>query len=71
MIGIVYADLGLDPDPAAMAESADWLHDYTGELFEAGLPWCAGARELLERWSPHGYRWHWSPTPAGRSPRRR
>src|SRR5690242_10558017 len=24
---IVYDDLGLDPDPAAMAESADWLHD--------------------------------------------
>ena len=36
------------PIPAAMAESADWLHDYTGELFEAGLPWCAGARELLD-----------------------
>ena len=44
----VYADLGLDPDPAAMAETADWLHEYTGELFERGLPWCAGARELLE-----------------------
>ena len=27
---------------------ADWLHDYTGELFERGLPWCAGARELLD-----------------------
>ncbi|TGD86296.1 HAD family phosphatase [Mycolicibacterium sp. CH28] len=45
---IVYADLGLDPDPAHMANSADWLHDYTGELFNAGLPWCDGARELLE-----------------------
>jgi HAD superfamily hydrolase (TIGR01509 family) len=45
----VYADLGLEPDPAAMAESADWLHDYTGELFEAGLPWLPGAQELLGR----------------------
>jgi HAD superfamily hydrolase (TIGR01509 family) len=46
---IVYSDLGLEHDPAAMAESADWLHLYTGELFEAGLPWLPGAQELLER----------------------
>jgi HAD superfamily hydrolase (TIGR01509 family) len=45
---IVYEDLGLDPDPAAMAGSADWLHEYPGELFEQGLPWRPGARELLE-----------------------
>ncbi|OBB26651.1 HAD family hydrolase [Mycolicibacterium peregrinum] len=45
---IVYDDLGLDPDPAAMAESADWLHDYTGELFEQGLPWRPGAKEMLD-----------------------
>jgi HAD superfamily hydrolase (TIGR01509 family) len=45
---IVYKDVGLDPDPAAMAESADWLHDYTGDLFEQGLPWRPGAQELLD-----------------------
>ncbi|MCV7068216.1 HAD family phosphatase [Mycolicibacterium farcinogenes] len=45
---IVYDDLGLEPDPAAMAESADWLHDYTGELFEQGLPWRPGAQEMLD-----------------------
>ncbi|MEZ0363274.1 HAD family hydrolase [Mycobacterium sp. pUA109] len=45
---IVYTDLDLEPDPAAMAASADWLHRYTGELFAAGLPWCDGARELLD-----------------------
>lgn len=45
---IVYADLGLEPDPADMAATADWLHVITGELFEAGLPWCDGARELLD-----------------------
>ncbi len=48
VIQLVYADLGLEPDPAAMAATADWLHDVTGELFEAGLPWCEGARDLLE-----------------------
>jgi HAD superfamily hydrolase (TIGR01509 family) len=45
---IVYTDLGLEPDPVAMAESADWLHDHVGELFEEGLPWLPGARELLD-----------------------
>jgi HAD superfamily hydrolase (TIGR01509 family) len=45
---IVYADLGMDPDPDHMAATADWLHEITGELFAAGLPWCDGARELLE-----------------------
>ena len=45
---IVYTDLGLDLDPDHMAETADWLHDITGELFDAGLPWCDGARELLD-----------------------
>src|ERR1700686_3860102 len=45
---IVYADLGLEPDPVDMAATADWLHDYTADLFDQGLPWCEGARELLE-----------------------
>lgn len=45
---LVFDDLGLDPHPRALAESADWLHEYTGELFEQGLPWRPGARELLE-----------------------
>jgi HAD superfamily hydrolase (TIGR01509 family) len=44
----VYADLGLDPDPVAVAESTDWLHVRTGELFADGLPWRPGAHELLE-----------------------
>jgi HAD superfamily hydrolase (TIGR01509 family) len=45
---IVYADLGLEPDPVDMAATADWLHDYAADLFGQGLPWCEGARELLE-----------------------
>ncbi|MFG1931977.1 HAD family hydrolase [Mycobacterium sp. NPDC048908] len=44
----VYADLGLEMEPTAMADSIRWLHDYTAELFDAGLPWCDGAQELLE-----------------------
>jgi HAD superfamily hydrolase (TIGR01509 family) len=47
-IRTVYRDLGLEPDPAAMAQSDRWLHEYTAELFDGGLPWCPGARELLE-----------------------
>jgi HAD superfamily hydrolase (TIGR01509 family) len=48
VIRIVFADLGLDPDPQHMAQIADWMHDYVGELFTSGLPWCPGARELLD-----------------------
>ena len=50
---------GLEPDPAAMAESDRWLHEYTAELFDGGLPWCPGARELLEPLPPTT-RWRWS-----------
>ncbi|MDT5154513.1 MAG: hypothetical protein QOI01_6246 [Mycobacterium sp.] len=45
---IVYTDLGLDQEPLAMEEAAVWLHDHVGELFEDGLPWLPGARELLD-----------------------
>jgi HAD superfamily hydrolase (TIGR01509 family) len=45
---IVYADLGLPADQSMMAATADWLHDYTSDLFDEGLPWCDGAHELLE-----------------------
>jgi len=51
---IVYADLGRDPDPAAMAATADWLHDYTADLFDRGLPWCEGAPELLAQLAADG-----------------
>lgn len=44
----VYSELGLELNPGAMAESIRWLHDHTAELFDEGLPWCAGAREMLE-----------------------
>ncbi|BBZ33250.1 HAD family hydrolase [Mycolicibacterium confluentis] len=49
VMDIVYADLGLNPDPDHMAQTADWLHEYVGELFATGLPWCAGAKEMLDQ----------------------
>jgi HAD superfamily hydrolase (TIGR01509 family) len=53
-IRIVYTDLGLDLDPVAMARSDRWLHDYTAELFDGGLPWCDGAQEMLEALAAEG-----------------
>lgn len=50
----VYADLGMAPDSHAMAESGRWLHDYTAQLFDGGLPWCEGAQELLEALAAEG-----------------
>jgi HAD superfamily hydrolase (TIGR01509 family) len=51
---IVYTDLGLDLDPDAMAASSRWLNDYTAELFDRGLPWCVGAKELLDALAAEG-----------------
>jgi HAD superfamily hydrolase (TIGR01509 family) len=51
---IVFDDLGLDPDPLAMGDAGDWLVAYTAELFDRGLPWCDGARELLEALAAEG-----------------
>ena len=51
---IIYTDLGLDLDPAAMSESSGWLNDCTEELFDGGLPWCDGAKELLEALAAEG-----------------
>jgi HAD superfamily hydrolase (TIGR01509 family) len=48
LMQIIYTDLGLDPDAEEMAAHSDWLHDYTADLFDGGLPWCDGARELLD-----------------------
>jgi HAD superfamily hydrolase (TIGR01509 family) len=53
-IQTVYTDLGLELDPVAMEESIRWLHDYTADLFDGGLPWCDGAQELLEALAAEG-----------------
>jgi HAD superfamily hydrolase (TIGR01509 family) len=46
-LGIMFDDLGLEPDPARMAQAANYLTDRTGELFAAGLVWRPGALEAL------------------------
>jgi HAD superfamily hydrolase (TIGR01509 family) len=48
LMQIVYTDLGRAPDPDEMSANSEWLHDYTADLFDGGLPWCDGARELLD-----------------------
>jgi len=48
LMQIIYSDLGLDPDADEMAAHSVWMHDYTADLFDGGLPWCDGARELLD-----------------------
>jgi HAD superfamily hydrolase (TIGR01509 family) len=53
-IRTVHSDLGLKLDPAEMAESIHWLHDYTAVLFDNGLSWCDGAQELLEALAAEG-----------------
>ena len=53
-IRTVYTDLGLKLDPVAMAKSIRWLHDYTADLFDGGLPWCDGAQDLLEALAAEG-----------------
>lgn len=50
----VYTELGLELDPDAMAQSIRWLHAHTAELFDGGLPWCDGAREMLEALAAEG-----------------
>ena len=45
---IVYDDLGMPAEPAAMAASAQWMYDHIAELFAAELPWRDGARNLLD-----------------------
>jgi HAD superfamily hydrolase (TIGR01509 family) len=44
---LLFADLGLAPDPARQAETAAYLSARTGELFAQGLVWRPGAREAL------------------------
>lgn len=44
---MVFAAFDLEPDPERMARENDWLHEYTGELFETDLTWCDGAPDLL------------------------
>jgi HAD superfamily hydrolase (TIGR01509 family) len=53
-IRVIYNDLGLELDYVAMAETDRWLHAYTAELFDGGLPWCDGAQQMLEALAAEG-----------------
>lgn len=44
---LMFEDLGLPLEPAAMAEAGRFLTKRTEELFHDGLPWRPGAAELL------------------------
>ncbi|MGQ0573287.1 MAG: HAD family hydrolase [Pseudonocardia sp.] len=44
---VLFDDLALDPDPAAVAGAREWLVRRTAELFAAGLEWRPGAQEAL------------------------
>ena len=44
---LLFADLGLPADPAAVADAGRWVTRRTAELFAADLPWRPGAREAL------------------------
>lgn len=43
----MFAEVGLPPEPAAMAEETAWLDRRTAELFAGGLEWRPGARDAL------------------------
>jgi HAD superfamily hydrolase (TIGR01509 family) len=46
-LGLMFDDLGLDRDPALMAQAQRQLTARTGELFAAGLEWRPGALAAL------------------------
>ena len=45
---IVYADLGLDPDPARWPRPRTGCTTTSANCSTSGLPWCDGAREMLD-----------------------
>lgn len=47
-IGLLFDDLGLQPDEAERSRAGRWLRDRTAHLFGQGLPWRPGARRLLD-----------------------
>jgi HAD superfamily hydrolase (TIGR01509 family) len=53
-VRVLFALVGLEPEPAAMEKATQWLNERTASLFRAGLPWRAGAREVLESLQAHG-----------------
>ncbi|MFD4180728.1 HAD family hydrolase [Rhodococcus sp. NPDC058514] len=46
-LATIFAALGLEPTPQALADATGWLNARVTELFALGIPWRPGARELL------------------------
>ena len=44
---LLFADVGIEPTPADLADGAAWISRRTEEVFRAGLPWRPGAEEAL------------------------
>ena len=44
---LLFADVGIAPTPADLADGAAWISRRTEEVFRAGLPWRPGAEEAL------------------------
>src|SRR5438093_518817 len=44
---VIFTQLGLELEPAAMEKAGVWLTERTAELFRQGVPWRPGAREAL------------------------
>ncbi|MDX3661812.1 HAD family phosphatase [Streptomyces sp. ID05-26A] len=44
---LLFADVGIEPTEADMADGAAWISRRTEEVFRAGLPWRPGAQEAL------------------------
>lgn len=47
VLRIIFAGLGLYPDPAAMAEAGEWLHRRVTDLMAGHIPWRPGAQDAL------------------------
>jgi HAD superfamily hydrolase (TIGR01509 family) len=45
---LLFADVGIEPTPADLADGAAWISRRTEEVFRAGLPWRPGAEEALQ-----------------------
>ncbi|TCO53508.1 HAD family hydrolase [Actinocrispum wychmicini] len=51
---VIFTQLGLELEPAAMDKAGVWLTERTAELFRQGVPWRPGAREALMSLREHG-----------------
>lgn len=52
----LFAYCDVEPTPQAFAESATWLRTRVGQMFDAGLPWRPGAKDLLAAVKSSGLR---------------